>query len=120
MSIAEELELPGLLGDPDRELRSDPRADPRMVAAMGPLGLDARPEPSPVGPDSPIEAIHQVVRDEGLAYYRKLLGAGVSGVSAVSRTVNGTCHTGDCAFPKAMPDVFGATVRDIHGFAHSL
>ena len=57
------------------------------------------------------------LRDEGLAYYRKLLDAGVS---AVSRTVNGTCHAGDCIFRAAMPDVFMATVRDVKGFADSL
>jgi acetyl esterase/lipase len=57
------------------------------------------------------------LRDEGLAYYRKLLDAGVS---AVSRTVNGTCHAGDCIFRVAMPDVYAATIRDIKGFASSL
>lgn len=57
------------------------------------------------------------LRDEGLAYFRKLLEAGNS---AVSRTVNGTCHAGDCIFRGAMPDVYAATVRDIKGFADSL
>lgn len=57
------------------------------------------------------------LRDEGLAYYRKVMAAGVR---AYSRTVNGTCHAGDMAFRKAMPDVFAATVRDIKGFADSL
>lgn len=57
------------------------------------------------------------LRDEGLAYFRKLLDAGVS---AVSRTVNGTCHAGDCIFRAAMPDVYLATIRDIKSFADSL
>lgn len=57
------------------------------------------------------------LRDEGLAFYRKLLDAGVS---AVGRTVNGTCHAGDCLFLDAMPEVFRATVRDIKAFASSL
>jgi acetyl esterase/lipase len=57
------------------------------------------------------------LRDEGLVYFRKLLDAGVS---AVSRTVNGTCHAGDCLFADAMPDVVDATIRDIKGFADSL
>ncbi|MFK8023223.1 MAG: alpha/beta hydrolase fold domain-containing protein [Ilumatobacter sp.] len=57
------------------------------------------------------------LRDEGLVYYRKLLDAGVS---AVSRTVNGTCHAGDCLFLDAMPDVWNATIRDIEAFADSL
>ena len=57
------------------------------------------------------------LRDEGLVYFRTLLDAGVS---AVSRTVNGTCHAGDCLFLDAMPDVWHATIRDIKGFADSL
>ena len=57
------------------------------------------------------------LRDEGLAYYRRLLGAGVS---AVGRIVAGTCHGGDILLPKAMPDVFESTVADIAGFARLL
>jgi acetyl esterase len=57
------------------------------------------------------------LRDEGLAYYRMLLDAGVT---ASSRTVNGTCHAGDCIFAGAMPDVYAGTIRDITGFANSL
>jgi len=57
------------------------------------------------------------LRDEGLAYFRKLLAAGVS---ASSRTVNGTCHAGDCLFRDAMPEVYLGTVRDINSFANSL
>jgi len=57
------------------------------------------------------------LRDEGLAYFRKLLDAGVR---AASRTVNGTCHAGDEIFRGAMPDVYLTTIRDIKGFADSL
>ncbi len=57
------------------------------------------------------------LRDEGLAYAAKLLRAGVP---TVSRTVNGTCHAGDCLFADSMPDVYRATIRDIKGFADSL
>ena len=57
------------------------------------------------------------LRDEGLTYYRKLLAAGVS---AVGRTVNGTCHAGDCLFLDAMPEVWNATIRDINGFVTAL
>ena len=57
------------------------------------------------------------LRDEGLAYYRKLLAAGVP---AVGRTVAGTCHAGDLIFEQAMPDVYEASVRDVIGFARSL
>jgi acetyl esterase/lipase len=54
------------------------------------------------------------LRDEGLAYYRKLLQASVK---AVGRTVHGTCHIGDCMFRTAMPEVYLATINDIRGFA---
>lgn len=57
------------------------------------------------------------LRDEGLVFFRKLLAAGVS---AVGRTVNGTCHAGDCLFLDAMPDVWHATIRDIKGFADAV
>jgi acetyl esterase len=58
-----------------------------------------------------------VLRDEGLAYFRKLLAAGVP---AASRTVNGTVHSADCIQRDALPDVYLATVHDIHSFACSL
>jgi len=57
------------------------------------------------------------LRDEGLAYYRKLMRAGVV---ASSRTVNGTCHAGDCIFRDAMPEVYLGTIHDINTFANSL
>jgi acetyl esterase/lipase len=57
------------------------------------------------------------LRDEGLAYFRKLLGAGVD---AVSRTVNGTVHGGDCIFLDAIPDVYRATIGDIKRFADAV
>ena len=57
------------------------------------------------------------LRDEGLAYYRKLLRAGVP---VHSRTVNGTCHAGDGIFRTALPEAYAATVRAIKGFADAL
>ena len=57
------------------------------------------------------------LRDEGLAYYRKLVGAGVP---AVANTVHGTPHAGDQGYPDIVPEVYAATVRAIAGFAGSL
>ena len=57
------------------------------------------------------------LRDEGLAYYRKLLSAGVA---AVGRTVHGTPHAGDQGFPDVIPDVHFETARSVYGFAKSL
>jgi acetyl esterase len=48
--------LPGRLGDPGMELRTDPRSDPRMVAALAPFQLDGAAAPPPVDPTSPREA----------------------------------------------------------------
>ncbi len=57
------------------------------------------------------------LRDEGLAYFHKLL---VAGVRASSRPVNGTCHAGDLLLPKALPEVYRASVADLKAFASSL
>ena len=57
------------------------------------------------------------LRDEGLAYYRRLRAAGVAGYA---RTLNGTIHAADVLFPQALPEAHRATIRDIKGFADSL
>ncbi len=57
------------------------------------------------------------LRDEGLAYFRKLLDAGVS---AASRTINGTSHAQDMTMRAVMPEVYLTTIRDIKGFANSV
>jgi acetyl esterase/lipase len=54
------------------------------------------------------------LRDEGLAYHRRLVE---NGVSAVSRTVDGTVHGGDVFFRTAIPEVYAATIQDVHDFA---
>ena len=52
-NISEQPLLPGRLGDPNRTLKTDPRAHPRLVAALAPFGLDVAPPPAPVTADSP-------------------------------------------------------------------
>jgi acetyl esterase len=54
------------------------------------------------------------LRDEGVAYYRKLKRAGVD---AELRTVPGLCHGGDMMFPAHLADVYEATIASIHDFA---
>ena len=94
--------------DPEGEHGSNPLAWP-LVAEKGDLeGLPPH-----------IISVNELdpLRDEGLAYYRKLVKAGVS---AVGRTVHGTPHGGDMVFPQQTPDIFESTLRDLVGFAHSL
>jgi acetyl esterase len=57
------------------------------------------------------------LRDEGISYLRALLGAGVQ---ATGRMVLGTPHGADVLLAAAVPDVHGASVRDVSGFARSL
>lgn len=57
------------------------------------------------------------LRDEGLAYNRKLVEAGVS---SSSRTINGVTHAGDMSYRAAMPEVYLASIRDIKSFAEAV
>ena len=81
--------LPGRLGSPDMALRDDPRADPRMIAAMEPFGLANPPEEAPVDGDSPIEALHEYVTaaEEGFEALFDALVGGLPGIAGVTRSV---------------------------------
>tara|TARA_R110002072_G_scaffold12295_2_gene53551 strand:+ start:342 stop:1409 length:1068 start_codon:yes stop_codon:yes gene_type:complete len=57
------------------------------------------------------------LRDEGLAFFRKLQAAGVS---AVARTVHGTHHAGDVSLPDIVPNIYQETLRSVCGFVRSL
>jgi len=57
------------------------------------------------------------LRDEGIAYYRLLQRAGIP---VVGRVNLGLTHAAEMSFRQAVPEVYRAAVRDIHGFAASL
>ncbi len=55
--------------------------------------------------------------DEGLAFYRALLAAGVP---AIGRMNLGLCHTGETMLRAAMPDLYAANVEAVSQFARSV
>ena len=57
------------------------------------------------------------LRDEGLAFYRKLLAAGVS---ATARTINGTTHAAAQVMADVIPEVFRASIEAVSGFVKSV
>ncbi len=86
------LPLPGRLGDPDSTLASDPRSDPRMVAAMLPFGLGGRTPPPRVTPDDSFETRIAFTRRtesrlEGLFDALQVDLPAVRGVSRSSRLI---------------------------------
>ncbi len=94
--------------DPTSEHASNPLAWPYHATSKDLSGLPPH-----------IISVNELdpLRDEGLAYYRKLLA---SGNSAVARTVHGTQHAGDVTFPDFTPDLYAETLRSLCGFAQSL
>ena len=119
-------ELPSLYENFDYFLGNDAMAamskayDPDGSNATNPLAWPYYATVDDLGGLPPhVISVNQLdpLRDEGLAYFRRLLEAGVS---AVSRTVNGTCHAGDAMLRGPLADVYLATIRDIKGFADSL
>jgi acetyl esterase/lipase len=94
--------------------------DPSGANARNPLAWPLFAQPADLeGLPPHVISVNELdpLRDEGLAYFRKLVHAGVP---ASSRTVNGTIHAGDCLFRAALPEAYLGTIRDIKGFADSL
>ena len=93
--------------DPKGEHGSDPLAWPYHAEASDLAGLP--PHVISVNELDPL-------RDEGLAYYRKLAAAGVP---TIGRTVHGTSHAADEYFD-VLPEICQETMRSIVGFAKCL
>ena len=108
MLDCQEMDLLVTVYDPEREHGANPLAWPLAATASDLEGLP--PHVISVNELDPL-------RDEGLAFFRKLLAAGVS---AVARTVHGTTHGADQGMADIIPDVHRETVRSVVGFAKSL
>jgi acetyl esterase len=94
--------------------------DPMGEHASNPLAWPYHAEPQDLeGLPPHVISVNELdpLRDEGLAYYRKLVAAGVS---TVGRTVAGTPHGGDIAFPDLTPEIYRSTLDAIHAFTRSL
>lgn len=94
--------------------------DPENTAAENPLAWPYHAKPEDLAGLPPhVISVNELdpLRDEGLAYYRALTAAGVN---AVGRTVLGTPHAGDMAFPGVIDDVYQDSLRSVVGFAQSL
>lgn len=57
------------------------------------------------------------LRDEGIAYYRKLIGAGVEATAQVNL---GLTHAASVIFRQALPEVYRKMAREIAAFAKSV
>ena len=81
--------LPGRLGSPEMSLRDDPRADPRMIAAMEPFGSADRAAPAPVDASSSLEDLLDFVSaaEEGFEALFGAVVAGLPDVEGVERSV---------------------------------
>jgi acetyl esterase len=93
-TTSQTVQLPGRLGNPALDLRSDPRSDPRMIAELAPFGLDTEGEPPPVNSRSPRAAQLEFLAgaETGFEAVFAALLAGlppVEGVTSSTETIKG-------------------------------
>src|SRR4051812_43862195 len=79
--------LPGRLGTPEMQLKDDPRADPRMIAVLEPIGLAGAGEPAPVDIDSPLDDLLEFVATSE-AGFEGLFGALAAGLPPVEHVTS--------------------------------
>ena len=84
----------GRLADPDRTLGTDPRSDPRMVAAFAPFGLDSPLPPPPLTVDSTLDerlALFAAMEEEFGAIFDTLAQSApiADGVTSTTVTITG-------------------------------
>lgn len=102
------LDIMASIYDPDESNTENPLAWPYFAACEDLEGLPPH-----------IIAVNELdpLRDEGLAYCRKLLRAGVS---AYGRVNLGLTHMAEIIFRESVREANAATIADINRFAHSV
>src|SRR6202046_5759682 len=108
----------GRLADPDCSMGTDPRSDPRMVAALAQFGLDANMPVVPLTIDAPLEErlAYAGVCEAGIGGVIDGFAAGVPGAGGGTTTT--TTLTGadgsDFTLYISRPDVDGPLPAVVH------
>src|SRR5262249_54851913 len=81
--------LAGRLGSPNMVLRDDPRADPRLISAMTPLGLGGAVPSPEVDPASPVDVLLAYIgaNEQGFEMLGSALAGDLPTVAGVACTV---------------------------------
>ncbi|PRI15984.1 alpha/beta hydrolase fold domain-containing protein [Mycobacterium shigaense] len=108
----------GRLADPDCCLRTDPRADPRMVEALAQVGLDSNAPTGPLTIDSPLQErlAYAALAEEGMGAVLSLFAAGVpdaGGVTTTTTTITGE-DGNDVTLYVSRPDGGGLLPAIVH------
>ena len=94
--------------DPESQHTNDPLAWPLQASTEDLEGLPPH-----------IVSMNELdpLRDEGVAFLRKLQTAGVA---AVGRVILGTSHAADVSMPDIVPDIYQDSARSLYEFSRSL
>ena len=94
--------------DPESQHTTDPLAWPLQASTEDLEGLPPH-----------IVSMNELdpLRDEGVAFLRKLQTAGVA---AVGRVILGTSHAADVSMPDIVPDIYQDSARSLYEFSRSL
>ncbi|PRC41356.1 alpha/beta hydrolase, partial [Mycobacterium sp. ITM-2017-0098] len=111
--------LLGRHADPDSTLATDPRSDPRMVAALAQFGLAGRLPPSGLSVDSPVEERHAfaTMSEEGMGAVFDVLAANApapTGVSTMTRTITGVDGNDITIYVSRQDDATGPLPGVVH------
>ena len=111
-----EPKLPGRLGTPEMQLKDDPRADPRMLAAMAPLAMGEHPPPAGVDKNSSVDELLEYlnVAEEGFGSLFDALGnklEPIPGVAKRTEVIKGVDPSLPVARIQSMEGVVGSSMN---------